>query len=76
MQLNLGQVKKLLEFGGSTGIKQTVLNTALTRLRRTYEEDPCQETLEKCTGEINGILGRFSSILGDDFNLISKIIGN
>jgi len=84
MQLGIGQVKQLLSLvGGSggnesggiqSGIKNAVLSKAITTIKRKFDSNPTDECLQECTDELNGVLGRFSGMLGDDLGFLSRFL--
>ena len=79
MQLGAGQVKQLLSMvgggqgGGQSGIKNVMLGRALEQVKRKFDANPTEECLQECTREVNGILGRLSSVLGDDLPFLSRL---
>ena len=82
MQLGAGQVKQLLSMVGGgqggteqAGIKNAVLNKVIGQVKQKFDSNPTDECLEECTKEINGVLGKFSSLLGDDFSKITSLLG-
>lgn len=82
MQLGAEQVKQLLSMVGGgqggaeqAGIKNAVLNKVLSSVKQKFDANPTDECLKECTKEINGVLGKFSSLLGDDFSKITNMLG-
>lgn len=71
MKINIQQAEKLLK--SSQSFSQLGLSMLVTRLRTTYAKDSSQAMLQKSTDEINAFLDKFSSILGADYAVITKI---
>ena len=82
MQLGAEQVKQLLSMVGGgqggaeqAGIKNVVLGKVIGQVKQKFDSNPTDECLAECTKEINGVLGKFSSLLGDDFLKITNMLG-
>ena len=82
MQLGSAQVKQLLSMVGGGGqgggvlsaVKNPMLNKVIGQVKQKFDANPTDECLEECTQEINGVLGRFSSLLGNDFSAITNLL--
>jgi len=72
----LGALGSLLGGGNNVegGIKNAMLNAALSKITQKFNSNPTDECLKECTDELNGVLSKFSNVLGDDFNLLSKLL--
>ena len=71
MNITSAQAQKILS--GSQSFSQLGFSMLLTRLRGMYVKNPTGETLAKCTNEINVFLGKFDSIMANDYSMISKL---
>ena len=71
MSVTIAQAQKVLT--GNISFSQLGFSLLVTRLRGVYSKNPSQETLKKCTEEINTFLQKFASIMAADFGLISKL---
>ena len=71
----LGALGSLLGGGNAEGgIKNAILSSVLTKIAQKFKSNPSDECLKECTDELNGVLSKFSNVLGDDFNLLSKLL--
>ena len=81
MQLGTAQVKQLLSMVGGGGqggalsaIKNPMLGKVIGQVKQKFDANPTDECLEECTNEINGVLGKFSSLMGNDFSAITNLL--
>jgi len=72
----LGVLGSLLGGGNNAegGIKNAMLSSALTKVAQKFNSNPTDECLKECTDELNGVFSKFSNVLGDDFNFLSKLL--
>jgi hypothetical protein len=73
VRLNDSQTRKLLEYTGQMQIKQLALNMALTRLKTRYKLESTPAVVSKCTEDLNAIFEKFSTIMENDYNWITKL---
>ena len=71
MNITSQQMEKLLQ--GQYTFKQWAFSMLLTQLKNKYAVEPTQETLERCTKELNMFLNKYQAILAHDFAIIQKI---
>ena len=71
MKINMAQAEKILK--SNQAFSQFGFSMMLTRLRNMYAKDSSQNTIKTCMDEINVFLDNFSSIMGDDYNIITKM---
>ena len=71
MKVTIQQTEKLLM--GKQSFSQLGFSLMLTRLRKLYDKDPSQSTLQSCMDEINAFLGKFQTIMGADYTDIKNI---
>ena len=71
MTINALQAEKLLK--GSHKFNQLAFSMLLTRLKGSYAKDPTSKTVENCTNEVNAFLGKYRSIMADDYAAITKL---
>ena len=71
MTITTAQVEKLLT--GNHRFSHVAFSIMLTRLKKIYNADPSPNSLKKCTDEINAFVKIFSSILGTELAVISKL---
>ncbi len=69
MQVTQQQAKKLLT--GSQTFSLLGFSMMITRLKTLYARDPSK--LESFTAEINKFMSSFSSVMRDDYAIISKL---
>ena len=71
-----GRLGALLGGGNNAegGIKNAMLSSTLSNIAQKFNSNPTDECLKECTDELNGVFGKFSNILGDDFNFLSKFL--
>jgi len=72
----LGALGSLLGGGNNAegGIKNAMLSSAIGKISQKFNSNPSDECLKECTDELNGVLSKFSNVLGDDFNFLSKLL--
>ena len=58
--------------GGQT-FTQLGFSMLITRLKGIYAKDSSPTSLQKCTGEINEFIKKYSVIMSADFTVISKL---
>lgn len=71
MNVTIVQMEKLLH--GQYIFKQWAFSMLLTQLKNKYAVEPTQETLERCTGELNSFLNKYKAILSREIAIISNI---
>ena len=71
MNLTSAQAQKLLS--GSHTFTQLGFSMLITRLKGIYAKDSSPTSLQKCTGEINEFIKKYSVIMSADFTVISKL---
>ena len=71
MKVSPQQTERLLK--GSFTFKQLGFSMLVTRLRMMYAKDSSPSNLEICTEEINAFLSKFSSIMTEDYSVITRI---
>ena len=71
MKITIQQTEKLLKSGLS--FSQLGFSMMLTRLKTVYDKSPSQATLQSCMEEINSFLVKFATIMGADYDKISKL---
>ena len=68
MNVTFQQTEKLLQ--GVQKFKLYAFSMLLTHLRALYSNDPSQPTLESCTADINAFLGKYHTIMAEDYAMI------
>jgi hypothetical protein len=71
MALSSMQVKKLLEYSGSTNVKQLAVNIALTRYKMQYQSTPAK--LNDITRELNALLNKLGVLADPDVKWIASL---
>jgi len=71
MNITSLQAEKILK--GNHAFKQLGFSMLITRLKGLYAKDPSQATMQTCITEINAFLGKFNTIMGEDFNTIRAL---
>ena len=71
MNISTFQTKKILT--GNYSFVQLGFSMLITRMKNIYSKDPSQETLQRCTDEINAFLLKYQSIMGEDFVTVSNL---
>ena len=71
MNITPVQTKKILT--GNYSFSQLGFSMLLTRLKSSYSKDSSEATLLKCVSEVNAFLQKYSSIMENDFAIISKV---
>ena len=71
MKISMIQAQKVLN--GNQSFMQFGFAMMITRLKTQYAKNPTQSTLQACTDEINGFLEKFASIMGADYETITKM---
>jgi hypothetical protein len=73
MKLTDAQTKKLLEYKGQIRLHQLALNLALTRFHTAYKKNPSQETIAKCTADLNALFAKYENIMKADYEWIVSL---
>jgi len=68
MEVSKTQAQKLLT--NRQTFVQLGFNLLLTRLSGIYSKDPSDQTLERCTNEINMFLQKYSAIMKQDYETL------
>jgi hypothetical protein len=71
MALSSSQVKKLLEYSGSSSIKQLSVNIAITRYKMQYRSAPAK--LGDITVDLNALLDKLGALAAPDVKWISSL---
>lgn len=71
MQVSIAQVQNILK--GNHAFSQLGFSMLITRLKGIYAKEPSPTTLQKCADEINAFLAKFSSIMSQDFAVITSL---
>jgi hypothetical protein len=71
MVLSSAQVKKLLEYSGTTNVKQLAVNIALTRYKMQYQSAPAK--LNDITAELNALLNKLGVLADPDVKWITSL---
>ncbi|MCL1884404.1 MAG: hypothetical protein FWF81_11735 [Defluviitaleaceae bacterium] len=71
MQVTSQQAERILK--GNQSFSQLGFSMLITRLKRTYTQNPSNSTLLNCTAEINNFLNKFTSIMSADYALATKM---
>ena len=71
MKITVQQTEKLLK--SSQSFSQLGFSMMATRLRSSYAKDSSHAMIQKATDEINAFLDKFKSIMGADYETITKI---
>ena len=71
MNVNLQQTEKLLK--STQSFSQLGFSLMLTRLRTSYVKNPTPAAVQSGMKEINEFLGKFSTIMTNDYAVISKM---
>ena len=71
MVVTSAQTQKILTT--AVAFRQLGFSMLVTRLRGRYKKDTSPDTLRGCTDEINSFLKKYSSVMADDYDAISKL---
>ena len=73
MVVNITTMQAKQVLSGNYTFTQLGFSMLITRMKGIFAKDPTSATLQRCTDEINSFLTKYSSIMEQDFNAISKL---
>ena len=71
MKITQQQAEKVLK--GNQSFTQYGFSMMVTRLKKKYSENPTPPTLQECANEMNEFLQKYVSIMGPDYETITKM---